>query len=89
MSDYLFTSNQTITVDHSLIYDGASIEQCSLLCTTADGFYCQGFYYCSSSKKCALINKDDISSLKKFETNQTINKAIINENCANYKSNIL
>jgi hypothetical protein len=63
-----------------MVYEGATVEECSLNCVTADGFNCRSFDFCPSSKKCLLNSGYSNSPLSKNTTTEL---------CYNYKRNII
>jgi len=78
ISDFTFTATSVISIDGELVYEGATPEQCSLICVTADGFNCQSFDFCPKSKKC-LLNSG--------YSNVITSKNTTTELCSNYKRN--
>ncbi len=77
LSDFIYTSTATITLDAKVIYSDSSLEKCSKSCVTSDGFLCKSFHYCEETKKC-LLN----SGMKTISNKNSTSK----DSCANYKS---
>jgi hypothetical protein len=90
LSDYVYTATSLIPLDFGQIREDVSIELCSMLCTTSDGFYCKAFYYCGESKKCILLNdQDNITGNMTIKSVTGVNVNVnrfTQESCANYKS---
>lgn len=80
LSDFTFTSSSNISLEADLVFEGASVEQCSFFCVTSDGFNCKSFDYCPETKKC-LLNKGSKPSSQSPSQSKDF--------CYNYRSNMI
>ena len=54
MADFTLTSTGTIPLEGEVVYDGITLDSCTLMCVTADGFSCKTIDYGPETKKCLL-----------------------------------
>lgn len=77
LSDFTFTSSATIPLVAEIVYDDTSLELCTLMCVSADGFNCKTIDYCPETKKC-LLHSENVKQPSTTSSQTDL--------CYNYKS---
>lgn len=86
MADFTYTSSATIPLEAEIVYGDMTLETCTLMCVSADGFSCKTIDFCPESKKCLLHSSNakppsqsssapkDLCYSYKSETKYTFNR---------------